>query len=189
MRALDIEGFPKAWLLRGLREIHHVGDHMDGRMDTCLGYLAVLGAKIYETIGELCDELREDQKKRSLDSWERIDMKRQLEDSLCGAQEEIADLKARVNTLESLIDKLTHPSLVVPREAVFQITSPLPNIGYPSLVEVPGLTANQATINEFLNWSSFDRSWPHGGYKADVEKEEDGSSNKENKWVAVPVSE
>jgi len=67
VKGLDLEGFPKAWILRGLREIHHVGDHMDGRMDTCLGYTAVLGAEIYESIGELQEDLREDQKKRALD--------------------------------------------------------------------------------------------------------------------------
>ena len=61
LRNLDIEGFLKAWIRRGLREIHHVGDQMDGRMDTCLGYMAVLGAEIYESMGELKDELRDDQ--------------------------------------------------------------------------------------------------------------------------------
>jgi len=60
-KGLDIEGFPKAWIGRGLREIHHIGDQMDGRMDACLRYTAVLGAEIYESIGELRDELREDQ--------------------------------------------------------------------------------------------------------------------------------
>jgi len=59
-KGLDIEGFPQAWIGRGLREIHHVGDQMDGRMDACLGYTAVLGAEIYKLIGELKDELRED---------------------------------------------------------------------------------------------------------------------------------
>jgi len=43
-------------------------------------------------------------------------------------------------------------------------------------------------VNDFLDWSSFDWSWPCGGYKADVDEEE-GTSNKENEWVAVPVSE
>jgi len=70
VKGLDLEGFPKAWIGRGLREIHHVGDQMDGRMDACLGYTAVLGAKIYESIGELRDDLREDQKKRALDGWD-----------------------------------------------------------------------------------------------------------------------
>ena len=59
-KGLDIEGFPQAWIGRGLREIHHVGDQMDGRMDACLGYTAVLSAEIYKLIGELKDELRED---------------------------------------------------------------------------------------------------------------------------------
>jgi len=128
-------------------------------MDACLGYLAVLGAEIYETIGELHDELREDQKKRSLDGWERMDTKRQLEDPLHGAQEEIADLKARVDTLESFINKVTRPTPVIPQEAVFRVASPpLPDIGFPSSVEVPGLTVNQATVDKFLDWLSFDRS-------------------------------
>jgi len=186
VKSLDLEGFPKAWILRGLREIHHVSDHMDGRMDACLGYTAVLGAEIYESIGELKDKLREDQKKRSLDGWERMDMKRQLEDSLRDAQGEIANLKARVDALESLVDKLTRPTLTVPQEAVFRLASPpLPDIGFPPSKEVPGLTVN----HNFLNWLSFDRSWPHGGYEADVEKDDDGGSNKENEWVAVPVEE
>ena len=45
MGTLNLEGFPKAWIQRGLREIHHVNDNMDGRMDACLGYTAVLGAE------------------------------------------------------------------------------------------------------------------------------------------------
>jgi len=151
VRTLDIKGFPKARLSRGLREIHHVGDHMDGRMDACLGYSAVIGAKIYKTIRELQDELREDQKKRSLDSWERMDTKRQLEDALRSAQEEIADLKARVDTLESLINKVTHPTPVVPQEVEFRVASPLSDIGYPP-VEV---TANQATVMIFTVFPLF----------------------------------
>jgi len=51
------------------------------------------------------------------------------------------------------------------------------------------LTVNQSVVDDFVDWSSFDRSWPHGGYEADVEKDVDGSSNKENEWVAVPVDE
>jgi len=61
--ALDLEGFPKSWIQRGLQEIHHPNDNMDGRMDACLGYTAVLGAKIFESMGELWEDLREDQKK------------------------------------------------------------------------------------------------------------------------------
>jgi len=162
-KGLDIEGFPKAWIGRGLREIHHIGDQMDGRMDACLGYTAVLGAEIYELIGELKDELREDQKKRAFDGWDRMDTKRQLEDSLHDTQGEIADLKARVDTLEFLVEKLTRPVPEVPKEAVFRVASPpLPDIGFPPSMEIPGLTVNQTTVDEFLNWSSFDRSWPHG---------------------------
>jgi len=50
---LDLEGFPKAWLQQGLCEIHHEKDNMDGRMDACLGYSAVLSAEIFELMGEL----------------------------------------------------------------------------------------------------------------------------------------
>jgi len=135
VRGLDIEGFPKSWISRGLQEIHHVGDQMDGRMDACLGYTAVLGAEIYESMGELRDDLREDQKKRALDGWERMDTKRQLEDSLCDAQGEIVNLKARVDTLEFLVEKLTCPVPEVPKEATFRVTSPpLPDIGFPPLM-------------------------------------------------------
>jgi len=88
-------------------------------MDACLGYLAVLGVEIYELMGELRDKLTEDQKKRALDSWDRMDMKRQLEDSLCEAQGEITDLKAQVDTLEFLVEKLTHLVPEVPQEAIF----------------------------------------------------------------------
>ena len=190
IRTLNIEGFPKAWLSRGLREIHHVEDHMDGRMDACLGYMAVLGAEIFKSIGELRDDLREDQKKRSLDGWERMDTKRQLEDSLHDAQGEIADLKSRVDTLEFLVEKLTRPTPVVPQEAMFRVASPpLPDIGFPPSMEIPGLTVNQTVVDEFLDWSSFDRSWSHGGYEADVGEDVDEGSNKENEWVAVPVDE
>jgi len=189
VRTLDLEGFPKAWISRGLREIHYVDDNMDGRMDACLGYMAVLGAEIFESMGELWDDLREDQKKRALDGWDRMDTKRQLEDTLWDAQGEIADLKAQVDTLEFLVEKLTRPTPEVPQEAVFCPASPpLPDIGFPPLMEIPGLTVNQTIVDDFLDWLSFDRSWPHGGYEADVEKDADGGSNKENEWVAVPVN-
>ena len=136
------------------------------------------------------DQFREDQKKWAFNGWERMDTKRQLEDSLRDAQGEIADLKAQVDTLEFLVEKLTRPVPEVPKEAVFRVASPpLPDIGFPPSMEIPGLTVNQTTIDEFLDWSSFDRSWPHGGYEADVEKDGDGDSNKENKWVTVPVDE
>jgi len=49
---------------------------MDGRMDAYLGYATVLGAEIFKLMGELRKELRDDQKKRALDGWERMDMKR-----------------------------------------------------------------------------------------------------------------
>jgi len=188
--SLDIDGFPKAWLQRGLREIHHGHDKMDGRMDACLGYTAVLGAEIFDSIKELSGDMREEQKKRALDGWDRMNVKRQLEDSLRDAQAEIANLKARVDSLEFLVEKLTRPVPEVPQEAVFRPASPpLPDIGFPPDMEVPGLTVNQSVVDDFIEWSSFDCSWPHGGYEADVEVEEDGGSNKENEWVTVPVNE
>jgi len=73
-----------------------------------------------------------------------MDTKRQLEDSLHDAQGEIADLKARVDSLESLVDKLTRPTPEVPREATFRVASPpFPDIGFP-LEEIPSLTVNQS---------------------------------------------
>jgi len=79
---LDLETFPKSWIGRGLREIHHENDAMDGRMDACIGFAAVMGCKIYETIAEVKEDMREEQKKRALNGWERMDVKRSLEDSL-----------------------------------------------------------------------------------------------------------
>ena len=134
--------------------------------------------------------MRDEQKKRALDSWDRMNIKRELEDSLRDAQVEIADLKARVNTLEFLVKKLTRPVPKVPQEAVFRPASPLLlDIGFPPDMEIPGLTVNQSVVDDFLDWSSYDHSWPRGGYKADVEADGDESSNKENEWVAVPVVE
>jgi len=34
--SLNLDGFSKAWLQRGLCEIHHINDKMDGRIDACL---------------------------------------------------------------------------------------------------------------------------------------------------------
>jgi len=82
IKELDLETFPKSWISRGLREIHHEGDAMDGRMDACLGFAAVMGCEIYESLAEMRDDMREEQKKRALDGWERMDVKRSLEDSL-----------------------------------------------------------------------------------------------------------
>jgi len=79
---LDLETFPKAWIGRGLREIHHENDAMDGCMDACLGFAAVMGCEIYGSLAEMKDDLREEQKKRALDGWERMNVKRSLEDSL-----------------------------------------------------------------------------------------------------------
>jgi len=55
---------------------------MDGRMDACMGFAAVMGCEIYESIAEMKDNMREEQKKRALDGWERMNVKRSLEDSL-----------------------------------------------------------------------------------------------------------
>jgi len=79
---LDLETFPKSWIGWGLREIHHENDAMDGRMDASLGFAAVMGCEIYKTIAELKEDMREEQKKRALDGWERMNVKRSLEDSL-----------------------------------------------------------------------------------------------------------
>ena len=79
---LDLSTFSKAWVNRGLREIHHEKDAMDRCMDTCLGYAAVLGCKIYDSLAEMREDLQEEQKKRAVDGWERMDVKRSLEDSL-----------------------------------------------------------------------------------------------------------
>jgi len=79
---LDLETFPKSWIGRGLREIHHENDAMDGRMDACIGFAAVMGCEIYESIAEVKEDMREEQKKRALDGWERMNVKRSLEDSL-----------------------------------------------------------------------------------------------------------
>jgi len=79
---LDLDGFPKSWILQGLREIHHKGDAMDGRMDACPGFAAVMGCEIFKSFNKMRDDLREEQKKRALDGWERMDVKRSLEDSL-----------------------------------------------------------------------------------------------------------
>jgi len=79
---LDLETFPKSWIGRGLREIHHENDAMDGHMDASLGFAAVMGCEIYKTIAELKEDMREEQKKRALDGWEWMNVKRSLEDSL-----------------------------------------------------------------------------------------------------------
>jgi len=103
---------------------------------------------------------------------------------------EIANLKAHVESLERLVEKLTNPPQGVPREAVFRPTSPpLPDIGFPD--EIPGLTADQAVVDQYLDWQSYDRTWPHGGDEADDELDLDGlgESDKENEWVVAASSE
>jgi len=82
LNELDLDTFPKSWLNKGLCEIHHKNDSMDGCMDACLGFAAVMGCEIYESIGELKEDMREEQKKRALDGWERMNVKRSLKDSL-----------------------------------------------------------------------------------------------------------
>ena len=103
---------------------------------------------------------------------------------------EIADLKARVKSLERMVEKLTNPPPAVPGEAVFCPASPpLPDIGF--LDEIPGLTVNQAIVNQYLDWQSFDKTWPHGGDEADDELDIDGmgDSDKENEWIVAASSE
>ena len=101
---------------------------------------------------------------------------------------EIADLKARVVSLKALVDKLVNPPPAVPREATFRVASPpLPDIGFPD--DIPGLTVNQRVVDQYLDRSSFDKTWPHGGDEADDEADGLGDSNKENKWVVAGPSE
>ena len=103
---------------------------------------------------------------------------------------EIADLKARVESLERMVEKLTNPPPAVPREAIFHPASPpLPDIGFPD--EIPGLTVNQTIVNQYLDWQSYDRTWPHGGDEADDELDFSGleGSDKENEWVVAASSE
>jgi len=100
---------------------------------------------------------------------------------------EIADLKAHIESLERLVKKLTNPPPTVLREAIFRLASPpLPDIGFPD--EIPGLSANQV-VDQYLDWQSYDKTWPHGGDDADDELDFDGlgESDKENEWV-VPAS-
>ena len=101
---------------------------------------------------------------------------------------EIADLKAHVESLKRMVEKLTNP-LADPKEAVFRPASPpLPDIGFPD--EIPGLTVNQATVDQYLDWQSYDKTWPHGGEEADNELDFNGlgESDKENEWVVAPSS-
>ena len=51
-------------------------------MDACLGFTAVMGCEIYESLAEMKDDMREEQKKRALDGWGRMNVKRSLEDFL-----------------------------------------------------------------------------------------------------------
>jgi len=103
---------------------------------------------------------------------------------------EIANLKAQVASLEALVDKLVNPPPAVPREATFRVASPpLPDIGFPD--DIPGLTANQRVVDQYLNvdWSLFDKPWPHGGDEADDKADGLGESDKENEWVVANSSE
>jgi len=103
---------------------------------------------------------------------------------------EIADLKARVTSLERMVEKLINPTPVVPKEAVFRPASPpLPDIGFPD--EIPGLSVDQATVDQYIDWQSYDKTWPHGGDDADDELDCDGlgESDKENEWVVAASSQ
>ena len=104
-------------------------------------------------------------------------------------QIENADLKMRIEALEHFILRSSSPSSDPPQEAVFRPASPLPDIRYPPESLVPGLTTNQAVVDNYLEWSSYDWTWPHGGYEADGEGDVEGGLNKENLWVAVPTSD
>jgi len=65
--------------------------------------------------------------------------------------------------------------------------SVLTDIGFPD--EIPGLTVNQEIVDQYLEWSSFDKTWPHGGNEADDEGDGLGDSDKENEWVVTASSE
>jgi len=102
---------------------------------------------------------------------------------------EIADLKARVESLERMVEKLTNPPSAVLREAVFHAASPpLPDISFPD--EISGLSANQV-VDQYLDWQFYDKTWPHGGDDADDELDFDGigESDKENEWVVAASSQ
>jgi len=125
------------------------------------------------------------------EGWEWMNLKREFEDQLKEAHDEISDLKYRVASLESLVDRLVNPPHDPPREAVFRPASPLPDIGYPP-VDIPGLDFSPLAQADFEaglevieeNWEWFDRDWPSGvGYVEDAE------ADKENLWIAVPVDE
>jgi len=97
--------------------------------------------------------------------------------------------KAQVKSLEKMVEKLTNPPPAVPREAIFRLVSPpLLDIGFPD--EIPGLSANEV-VDQYLDWQSYDKTWPHGGNEADdkLDFDEMGGSNKENKWVVATSSE
>jgi len=99
-------------------------------------------------------------------------------------------LKAHVASLERMVEKLANPPPIVPRGAVFRPASPpLPDIGFPD--EIPGLTANQAVVDQYVDWQSYDKTWPHGGDDADDELDFNGigESDKENEWVVAASSQ
>jgi len=88
-----------------------------------------------------------------------------------------------------MVEKLANPPTAVPREAIFRVASPpLPDIGFPD--EIPGLTVNQATVDQFIDWQSYDKTWPPGGDDADDELDLDGigESDKENEWIVAGPS-
>jgi len=91
--SLDLDAFPKAMLHHGLQEIHHVNDEMDGRMDACLGYLAILTAEAFDSVGEVKVSIMDLQKRLAQEGWEKMCLKREFEDKLREAHLETADLK------------------------------------------------------------------------------------------------
>jgi len=155
---------------------------MDGRMDACLGYSAILTCEALDQVGETKVSIMDLQKRLAEAGWERMCLKREFEDKLRETQLENADLKYRVTCLERVVKGLINPPQDPPREAVFRVASPLPDIGLPTDdVPVPGLDFDALEVD----WDEFNREWPSGiGYR-----DADGESNKENAWVAVPVDD
>jgi len=87
-----------------------------------------------------------------------------------------------------MVEKLTNPPPAIPREAIFHPASPpLPDISF--LDEIPGLSTNQV-VDQYLDWQSYDKTWPHGGNEADDKLDFDGleGSDKENEWVVAASS-
>jgi len=180
INALDLDSFPKAMLNCGLQEIHHINNKMDGRMDACLGFSAILTAEAFDSVGEVQVSIQDLQKRLANKGWERMCLKREFEDKLRESQLEVANLKYRVSCLKSVVDKLVNPPHDPPCEAIFRVASPLPDIGLPS-DNVPGLDFDMLEVD----WDEFHQTWPSGvGYR-----DAEGESDKENEWTAVLIEE